>query len=203
MAKALNIDSNQWQVLKLYKRDFKIALLSYPTFFEDPYPPLNKSYTVDLSKLSVRAARYTSSENPPIVHRRETLIAPARPQIAFFSTFSRDGEAIGLYGVQHGIQVLFHGSSDHLVRGDPDPALIDLYNLTLCYRLFGWSSLVCNIGLAINVLTNWGHLLQKSVHDLIYVINVRDKSSALCVRESRLGSVGMSWFDLGSCVRCF
>ena len=106
-------------------------------------------------------------------------------------------------GVQHGIQVLFHGSPDHLVRGDPDLALIDLYNLTLCYRLFGWSSLVCNIGLAINVLTNWGHLLQKSVHDLIYVINVRDKSSALCVRESRLGSVGMSWFDLGSCVRCF
>lgn len=64
VAKALNIDSNQWQVIKFYKSDFKITLLSYPTFYEEPYPPLNKSYTLDLSKLSVREANYSTSVNP-------------------------------------------------------------------------------------------------------------------------------------------
>jgi DNA phosphorothioation-associated putative methyltransferase len=97
IAKALKIDTRQWHLLKLNKRDFKITLLSYPTFFDEPYPPLNKSYTIDLSKLSVREANYRKSENPPILHRRETFLAPDHPQIAFFSDFTKEGEAIGLY----------------------------------------------------------------------------------------------------------
>lgn len=97
VAKALKINSNQWHLLKLYKRDFKLTLLRYPTFFEEPYPPLNKSYTIDLSKLSVREADYSKSENPPILHRRETFVAPDHPQKEFFNTFTKEGEAIGLY----------------------------------------------------------------------------------------------------------
>jgi len=97
VGKALNIDIDQWQVLKLYKRDFKLTLLSYPTFFEYPYPPLNKSYTVDLEKLSVREANYGASDNPPILHRREAFLASEHPQIDFFSAFTQEGEAIGLY----------------------------------------------------------------------------------------------------------
>lgn len=97
IAKALKIDPRQWHLLKLNKRDFKITLLSYPTFFDEPYPSLNKSYTIDLSKLSVREANYRKSENPPILHRRETFLAPDHPQIAFFSDFTKEGEAIGLY----------------------------------------------------------------------------------------------------------
>tara|TARA_R110002072_G_scaffold8726_3_gene43713 strand:+ start:3067 stop:4950 length:1884 start_codon:yes stop_codon:yes gene_type:complete len=97
ITKALNINSKQWQLLKLYKRDFKLTLLSYPTFFDEPYPSLSKSYTVDLSKLAVREANYGKSDNPPILHRRETFVAPDHPQIAFFSSFTQEGEAIGLY----------------------------------------------------------------------------------------------------------
>lgn len=97
VAKALKININQWQLLKLYKRDFKITLLCYPSFCEEPYPPLNKSHTIDLSKLSVREANYTKSENPPILHRRETFVAPGHPQIDFFKTYTKEGEDIGLY----------------------------------------------------------------------------------------------------------
>ena len=97
VAKALKIQATQWHLLKLFKRDFKISLLSYPTFFDEPYPPLHKSYTIDLSKLSMREANYGKSENPPILHRRETFVAPDHPQIDYFSTYTQEGEDIGLY----------------------------------------------------------------------------------------------------------
>ncbi|MEE8056267.1 MAG: DNA phosphorothioation-associated putative methyltransferase [Pseudomonadales bacterium] len=97
ISKALKITDRQWHLLKLYKRDFKLTLLSYPTFFEESYPPLHHSYTIDLTKLSVREADYTKSENPPILHRRETFVAPNHPQREFFSQFTQEGEAIGLY----------------------------------------------------------------------------------------------------------
>jgi DNA phosphorothioation-associated putative methyltransferase len=97
IAKALKISPSRWHLLKLYKRDFKLTLLSYPTFFEDPYPPLSKSYTVDLTKLSVREANYNRSDNPPILHRREAFVAPDHPQALFFREFTQEGEAIGLY----------------------------------------------------------------------------------------------------------
>lgn len=97
VAKALKINLNQWHLLKLYKRDYKLTLLSYPSFFDEPYPPLHHSYTIDLSKLTVREANYTKSENPPILHRRETFLSPKHPQKGYFNQFTIEGEAIGLY----------------------------------------------------------------------------------------------------------
>ena len=114
IGKALNIDINQWQVLKLHKRDFKLTLLSYPTFFEYPYPPLKKSYTVDLEKLSVREANYSASENPPILHRRETFLARNHPQIDYLNLFTQEGEAIGLY--QNTRTIGFKQSWERLIK---------------------------------------------------------------------------------------
>ena len=97
ISKALKIPDNSWDLVKFNKRDYKLSLLSYPTFFEEPYPALHKSYTIDLSKLSMREANYSASENPPILHRRETFIEPNHPQINFFESFTKEGEEIGLY----------------------------------------------------------------------------------------------------------
>jgi DNA phosphorothioation-associated putative methyltransferase len=97
VTKTLKIKTNQWHLLKLYKRDFKLTLLSYPTFFDEPYPPLHRSFTIDLTKVTVRKANYSKSENPPILHRRETFVAPNHPQKVFFNSFTKEGEAIGLY----------------------------------------------------------------------------------------------------------
>lgn len=96
-AKLVKIDSDQWHLLKLHKRDFKLTLLSYPSFFDEPYPALHHSYTIDLCKLTVREASYAKSENPPILHRRETFLAPGHPQKEYFNQFTKEGEAIGLY----------------------------------------------------------------------------------------------------------
>lgn len=97
VAKALKIPSEKWTLVKFNKRDFKLSLLYYPTFFEEPYPPLHKSYTIDLSKMTVREANYASSENPPILHRRETFVSPFHPKVEHLSQFTKQGESIGLY----------------------------------------------------------------------------------------------------------
>ncbi|CAA0097937.1 Uncharacterised protein [BD1-7 clade bacterium] len=97
VAATLKLPDGKWTLVKFYKRDFKLSLLFYPTFSEEPYPALHKSYSIDLSKFKVREADYSSSENPPILHRRETFVTPDHPQVDYFSAFTIEGEAIGLY----------------------------------------------------------------------------------------------------------
>lgn len=94
---ALNIRSSEWNILKLYKRDFKVALLSYPDFDSYSYPALKHSYTVDLSKLSVRKASYENSDNPPILHRKETFVKHDFKLRQLFKEITEEGEKIGLY----------------------------------------------------------------------------------------------------------
>ncbi|MBL4885677.1 MAG: DNA phosphorothioation-associated putative methyltransferase [Planctomycetaceae bacterium] len=97
IAKALKIQTSDWNILKLYKRDFKVAFLSYPDFKEFSYPSLRHSYTVDLTKLSVRKASYENSENPPILHRKETFVNHDFPLKPTFEEITAEGEKIGLY----------------------------------------------------------------------------------------------------------
>lgn len=97
IASALKITSADWNILKLYKRDFKIAFLSYPDFESYSYPALKCSYTIDLSKLSIRKASYEKSDNPPILHRKETFVKEDFPLSPVFREITAEGEKIGLY----------------------------------------------------------------------------------------------------------
>jgi DNA phosphorothioation-associated putative methyltransferase len=97
IANALKIPDDKWTLVKYSKRDFKLSLLYYPTFFNTPYPALHESYTIDLAKMSVREAKYDKSDNPPILHRRETFLAPNHPQTDYLKEFTLEGEKIGLY----------------------------------------------------------------------------------------------------------
>lgn len=97
ISEALKIDSSQWNIIKFYKRDYKLTLLNYPDFDTQSYPALNTSFTIDLQKLSVRKASYEKSANPPILHRKETFVDTSYPLHAHFSDLTVEGEAIGLY----------------------------------------------------------------------------------------------------------
>ena len=97
VAKALNIDADEWNLVKLFKKDFRLSLLNYPRFYEDSYPVLNKSINVDLSKLSHRITEYGNSENPPILHRKETMILSDNPHYEHFTQLTCEGENAGLY----------------------------------------------------------------------------------------------------------
>ena len=97
IANVLKISSEQWNIIKFYKRDYKLTLLSYPEFDEDSYPALQTSFTIDLQKLSVRTASYEGSDNPPILHRKETFVESSYPLHAHFRSLTIEGETIGLY----------------------------------------------------------------------------------------------------------
>lgn len=97
IADALKIPDDAWNVVKFNKRDFKVSLLNYPDFEDYPYPALAHSFTIDLSKLTMRESSYKSSKNPPILHRRETLVASSYPLMDEFEAYTKEGEDIGLY----------------------------------------------------------------------------------------------------------
>ncbi|MDQ7049700.1 MAG: DNA phosphorothioation-associated putative methyltransferase [Enterobacterales bacterium] len=97
VAKALKITNEEWVLVKFYKRDFKIAFLSYPDFDDYAYPSLKQSITVDLQKLSHRKADYSKSDNPPILHRKETFVSQDYPLIDLFKAITAEGEAAALY----------------------------------------------------------------------------------------------------------
>lgn len=92
----LNINE-PWNLLKLYKRDFKITLLHYPDFETYAYPALHTSITIDLDELTKRKANYQQSENPPILHRKETFVLEDYPAIETFKAITNEGEKIDLY----------------------------------------------------------------------------------------------------------
>jgi DNA phosphorothioation-associated putative methyltransferase len=93
----LGVAAGEWNIVKFFKRDHKVALLHYPTFFEDAYPALHKSVTIDLEKVSCRTADYSSSENPPILHRKEAFLQPEHLAVPAFRAITDEGEKAGLY----------------------------------------------------------------------------------------------------------
>ncbi|WP_312037182.1 DNA phosphorothioation-associated putative methyltransferase [Pseudoalteromonas sp. MMG012] len=86
-----------WNVLKLFKHDFKLTLLYYPDFETYAYPQLHTSITVNLLENTSKITDYQSSNNPPILHRKEAFILPNHPLIEQFKQHTREGEQIGLY----------------------------------------------------------------------------------------------------------
>jgi DNA phosphorothioation-associated putative methyltransferase len=93
----LSIGDFEYNVVKFHAKDFKISLLNYPTFFEEPYPALTRSCTVDLVRKKYRVIDFSHSTNPPILHRKETFLPPDHPLVPEFSLITKEGEAAGLY----------------------------------------------------------------------------------------------------------
>lgn len=97
IAKALKIDDADWNLVKVFKNDFRVSLLNYPNFFEESYPCLTRSVNIDLSKLTHRITDYSDADNPPILHRKETMIPESHESFETFKMITEEGEAAGLY----------------------------------------------------------------------------------------------------------
>lgn len=93
----LGLEDEDWNIIKFSKRDHKITLLHYPSFFTEAYPSLECSYTIDLEKHSCRKTNYRGSDNPPILHRKETFLKADHPQVPAFQEITEEGERAGLY----------------------------------------------------------------------------------------------------------
>jgi DNA phosphorothioation-associated putative methyltransferase len=86
-------------VTKLHRRQRKVSYLFYPAFEKDPHPALDASLRVDLQTLDVRFSDFRASANPPILHRKETLLAHDHPLHQKFARLTTQEEKAGLLGI--------------------------------------------------------------------------------------------------------
>lgn len=84
-------------VVKLNRTEPKITYLAYPDFDADPHPALATSVRADLRRLDVKFTDFRTSVNPPILHRKETLVAEDYPRRATFTRLTAQEERAGLF----------------------------------------------------------------------------------------------------------
>ena len=84
-------------IIKLHLGEPRVSYLSYPEFDSNPHPPLASALTVHLQTFRVRWRDYSSSENRPILHRKELFVSPDYPAYRKFARFTRIEEGKGLY----------------------------------------------------------------------------------------------------------
>lgn len=108
-------------IVKLHRQKPQVSFLIYPTFDRDPHPPLHGSLIARLPQLRISYKDFTHSENPPILHRKETFVPDNYPGRDKFARLTRQEERAGLLNRPNigrrrdWDQLLAHGG--YLLRG--------------------------------------------------------------------------------------
>jgi DNA phosphorothioation-associated putative methyltransferase len=87
----------QFNVIRVSDDGDEVALLAYPGFYEEPFPALAASWRFHAASQSLRFRDYSQSLNPPILHRKELLIAADHADYERFAELTRAAEALGLF----------------------------------------------------------------------------------------------------------
>lgn len=74
----------------------KISYLYYPDFDREPHPKLQKSLIVDFDSKKVLQRQYQNSDNPPILHRKETFVTSDYPGYEEFAQLTQEEVSLGL-----------------------------------------------------------------------------------------------------------
>jgi hypothetical protein len=97
-ARALaGLGEGAFQVVKLKTQGHRVSLLAYPGFFEEGFPALAGSWAVDLDAPSVTVRTYPADGNPPILHRKETMLPPGHPRAEELAALTAEAERLGLF----------------------------------------------------------------------------------------------------------
>lgn len=85
-------------VAKIHTRTHAISLLEYAEFDADPFPRLTRSWVrTGPESPSIALRTYEQSSNPPILHRKELLVAPNYPGRSQWEALTHSAEALGLF----------------------------------------------------------------------------------------------------------
>jgi len=87
----------RYNVVRLNSDATEIGLLHYPNFFVEAFPRLLESWRIDLKRDVVGYRTYERSLNPPILHRKELLLAPDDPRRPEYAALTEAAEIIGLF----------------------------------------------------------------------------------------------------------
>jgi DNA phosphorothioation-associated putative methyltransferase len=80
-----------------FSTDFAVSFLEYRDFFTDPHPALAKAIRLNLAAGKVKELQYDIRSNPPILHRKETLLPLDHPDRPRFAALTQQEEDAGLF----------------------------------------------------------------------------------------------------------
>jgi DNA phosphorothioation-associated putative methyltransferase len=83
-------------IIKIHRRSGKLSYLVYPDFEADPHPALQRSIRLCLRTRQLDCRDYTGSDNPPVLHRKETFLHPDHPLRGKFARLTEQEERKGL-----------------------------------------------------------------------------------------------------------
>jgi len=81
----------------------QISYLFYPDFETDAHPALQSSIQINLNSLKASERDYSTTDNPPVLHRKETFIAAEHPLYPTFAWLTKQEEVLGLLDDSRGI----------------------------------------------------------------------------------------------------
>jgi len=85
-------------VVKFSLHGKSMSFLFYQEFETDPHPALQGSLRVDFKSGKYQFRDYSKSENPPILHRKETFVHSSYPLFSQFQNLTLSEEDAGLLG---------------------------------------------------------------------------------------------------------
>jgi DNA phosphorothioation-associated putative methyltransferase len=85
-----------YDLVKFAKDGRAVSFLLYKDFDSDPHPALLRSVKVYLPKATFDVREYFNSDNPPIIHRKETFVLPSYVHFEEFRRLSEQEEEYGL-----------------------------------------------------------------------------------------------------------
>lgn len=88
---------NSINVVKLNLRSGRISLLEYEPFEESAFPTLLGSWVIEPTSYTPTYRTYRTSLNPPILHRKELLVAPNYPGREEWQRLTAEAEELGLF----------------------------------------------------------------------------------------------------------
>lgn len=90
-------------IIKIHMNSGKISYLQYENFDSNPHPRLLKTTTIMLRELRMKEIDFSQRDNPPILHRKETLVADDYPYYDKFKKLTESEEKAGLLDHATGI----------------------------------------------------------------------------------------------------
>ena len=83
-------------LIKFSTQKPQLSYLFYLNFDRDPHPKLQQSIIVNLETQQVSLRQYSNSDNPPILHRKETFVTPNYPLYKQFAQLTAAEVTLGL-----------------------------------------------------------------------------------------------------------
>jgi DNA phosphorothioation-associated putative methyltransferase len=90
-------------VIKIHRRSGKLSYLAYPDFEGDPHPALFRCVKLNLRTRQIECYDYAESANPPVLHRKESFLAPDHELREKFARLTAQEEKHGLLDDPSGI----------------------------------------------------------------------------------------------------